>query len=249
MDLDTHRRAAQLVRTSRRAAALTGAGISTPSGIQDFRSPGSGLWSQVDPARVASIQSFMRDPTVFYGWFGSTAAQMYAAEPNPAHLALAELERQGILRAVVTQNIDGLHRKAGSQRVLEVHGNTRTASCTRCSRQVEAQPLLERYLKDSTVPRCSQCGGAIKPDVVLFGETLPFEVLREAREEIAHCDLLLVVGSSLTVVPVAELPWLAIQANVPVIVCNRDPTWADSYATFIFREDVAESVPALVPQE
>jgi len=175
---------------------------------------------------------------------------MYAAEPNPAHLALAELENQGILRAVVTQNIDGLHRKAGSQRVLEVHGNTRTASCTRCRKRVEAQPLLERYRREGTIPRCPQCSGAVKPDVVLFGESLPFEVLMEAREEIAHCDLLLIIGSSLTVVPAADLPRLAIQANAPMIICNRDPTWADPYATFIFREDVAQSVPALVsPQE
>jgi NAD-dependent deacetylase len=246
MESDNYRRAAELVHKSRRAVALTGAGISTPSGIADFRSPGSGVWNRVDPARVASIQSFMRDPTVFYDWFGSTAEAMYAAEPNSAHLALAELEKQGLLRAVVTQNIDGLHRKAGSQRVLEVHGNTRTASCTRCSKQVEAQPLLARYLQAGTIPLCPQCGGAIKPDVVLFGESLPLEVLIEAREEIAHCDLLLIIGSSLTVVPAADLPWLAIRSNAPVIICNRDPTWADAYATFVFRADVAQSVPALV---
>lgn len=248
MENENYLRAAELVRRSRRAVALTGAGISTPSGIQDFRSPGSGLWNQVDPARVASIQSFRRDPTVFYDWFGGTAQQMYAAEPNPAHLSLAKLERQGILRAVVTQNIDGLHRKAGSQRVLEVHGHTNTASCTRCGSQTEAPPLLERYLQEGTIPLCAHCQGVMKPDVVLFGEMLPHEVLLEAREEIGRCDLLLVIGSSLTVAPAADLPWLAIRANTPVIICNREPTWADPYATFVLREDVAQSVPALAPE-
>lgn len=243
---EVYRRAAALVRQSRRAVALTGAGISTPSGIPDFRSPGSGLWTRVDPERVASIQGFMRDPTAFYDWFGETARQMYAAEPNPAHLALSRLEEQGILRAVVTQNIDGLHQKAGSRRVLEVHGHMLTASCLRCGNQADAPPLLERYLREGVVPQCDRCHGVMKPDVVLFGEMLPFEVLMEAREEIAHCDLLLVVGSSLTVAPAADLPWLAIQAQAPVILCNREPTWADPYAAFILREDVARSLPALV---
>jgi NAD-dependent deacetylase len=246
MDSDALSRAAALVRKSRRAVALTGAGISTPSGIQDFRSPGAGLWNQVDPARVASIQAFMHDPAVFYDWFGGTALQMYAAEPNAAHRALAEMETRGILRAVVTQNIDGLHHKAASRRVLEVHGSMRTASCVQCGGQKEARPLLERYLQDRAIPRCAHCEGAMKPDVVLFGEMLPAEVLMEAREEIAHCDLLLVVGSSLTVAPAADLPWLALQARAPLIICNREPTWADPYAAFVLREDVAASLPALL---
>lgn len=245
METDDYRRAADLVHQSRRAVALTGAGISTPSGIPDFRSPGTGLWSQVDPVRVASIQEFKRDPRVFYDWFMGTARQMSAAEPNPAHLALAALEEQGILCAVVTQNVDGLHHRAGSRRVLELHGHTRTASCIQCHHQVEAQPLLDAYAQEGTVPRCTCCAGAMKPDVILYGETLPSAVLMEAREEIARCDLLLVVGSSLTVVPAADLPWLAIQAHVPLIICNRESTWADPYAAFVFRQDVAESLPGL----
>lgn len=249
MEDEIARRAAAVVRTSRRAVALTGAGISTPSGISDFRSPGSGLWNQVDPERVASIQGFRRDPTAFYNWFGDTARQIYAAVPNPAHRALAEMEARGILRAVVTQNIDGLHHRAGSRRILELHGHMLTASCLQCGHQVEAPPLLERYAREGLVPRCAQCGGLIKPDVVLFGEMLPSDVLAEAHQEIARCDLLLVVGSSLTVAPAADLPWLAVQARTPIIICNRERTWADRYTDLILRADVAQSLPALLAAE
>lgn len=238
-------RARALLRESRRAVALTGAGISTPSGIPDFRSPGTGLWSQVDPMEVATIQVFRRNPAAFYRWYGASARQMFAAQPNPAHYALAELERRGILRAVVTQNIDRLHQRAGSCRVLELHGNCQTAHCLRCGATFEARPLLERFLETEEVPRCS-CGGLIKPDVVLFGEMLPLDVLEEARKEIASCDLLLVVGSSLVVTPAAELPWLAVQARASLILCNREATWADPYAAVILRDDVAHSLPALL---
>jgi NAD-dependent deacetylase len=246
MALDSYRAAAELLSRSHRVVALTGAGISTPSGIQDFRSPGTGLWNQVDPERVASIQGFMRDPSAFFEWFCGTALQMYAAEPNAAHHALAELERRGTLRAVATQNIDGLHHKAGSRRVLELHGSPRTATCTRCHDQVETQPLLEQFTRDHQVPRCTRCGGVLKPNVVFFGEMLPGDVLVEARQEIAICDLLLVVGTSLTVSPAAELPWQAVQSRTPIVLCNREGTWADPYAAFVFREDVAQSVPALL---
>jgi NAD-dependent deacetylase len=242
---EVYARAIALLRKSRRAVALTGAGISTPSGIPDFRSPGTGLWSQVDPMQVASIQAFRRDPAAFYRWYGASARQMFAAQPNPAHQALAELERRGTLQAVVTQNIDRLHQKAGSRRVLELHGNCQTAHCLRCGAGSEAYPLLERFLETGEVPHCS-CGGLIKPDVVLFGEMLPPDVLEEARQEIARCDLLLVVGSSLVVMPAAELPWLAVQARAPLILCNREATWADPYAAVILRDDVARSLPALL---
>lgn len=242
---DVHARAAGLLRRSRRAVALTGAGISTPSGIADFRSPETGIWNKVDPEEVASIGSFLRDPAPFYDWFGGTAETMFRAEPNPAHHALAELERRGILRAVVTQNIDSLHQKAGSRRVVELHGNTRSGTCQGCGETHEAQPLLEKYVRDHRVPRC-RCGGVIKPDVVLYGEMLPYDALLAAEEEIASCDLLLVVGSSLTVAPAAQLPLLAIRVRTPLVVCNIGPTWADPYAAAVLREDVAQSLPSLL---
>lgn len=240
-----HRRARTLLRHSRRAVALTGAGHSTPSGIPDFRSPGTGLWSRIDPMEVASIHSFVRDPHRFFEWFTEMGDQMMSAEPNPAHYALAELEERGILRAVVTQNIDGLHQKAGSRCVLELHGNSKTATCLSCGRQTEGATLLRDFCESGQVPHCS-CGGLIKPDVVLFGEMLPPKVLEKAQEEIVRCDLLLVVGSSLTVSPAAQLPWLAIHAGAALIVCNLGETWADEYAEVVLRQDVAVSLPALL---
>ncbi len=246
MESKVYARAAELLRRSRRAVALTGAGLSTPSGIADFRSPGSGMWHHVDPQKVASIDGFLRDPSAFYNWFGATAMAMYNAEPNAAHHALVELERRGILRAVATQNIDGLHQRAGSRRVLELHGSMDTATCLRCRTQVAVRPLLEQFMANTQVPHCAQCGGLLKPDIVFFGEMLPVDALMAAREEIARCDLLLVLGSSLTVAPAADLPWLAIQAGAPVIVGNRDGTWADRYAACVLRDDVAVSLPTLV---
>ncbi len=247
MNREAYLQAAQLVSRSSRAVALTGAGISTPSGIRDFRSPGTGHWSQVDPTEVASINAFLRHPERFYRWFAASWQEIVSACPNPAHEALAEMERRGILRAVVTQNIDGLHQKAGSREVLELHGNARQAICLRCGVQQRTEGVLERFVRTGEAPRCS-CGGLIKPDVVLFGEMLPADVLRRAQAEIAHCDLLLVIGSSLVVMPAADLPWLAIHSGAPVIVCNREETWVDRFARAVLREDVALSVPALLQE-
>jgi NAD-dependent deacetylase len=241
-----HAQAAALLARSRRAVALTGAGISTPSGIADFRTPGTGLWSRIDPEEAASIGGFMRDPSVFYDWYVDSAVAKEAALPNPAHRALAELEERGILRAVVTQNIDGLHQKAGARRVLELHGNGHTASCIDCAEQFDTDTLIQRFQEDRQVPHCPVCGGLVKPNVVFYGEMLPFDVLQDAQHEISRCDLLLVVGSSLVVAPAAELPWLAVQNRTPLIVCNLSSTWADHYAEVVLREDVAVSLPALV---
>lgn len=248
MTTTARQRAAQLLSASSRAVALTGAGISTPSGIADFRTPGTGMWSQVDPMEVASIDGFRRDPSRFYRWFSGAALDIARAQPNPAHHALAELEHRGVLRAVVTQNIDRLHQRAGSQHVIELHGALGTATCLRCGARREAAPLLDRFVEVSEVPHCS-CGGVFKPDVVFFGEMLPLEALRRSQEEIASCDLLLVVGSSLTVAPASQLPWLAVGNATPIIVCNLTETWADAYAAHagaVLREDVALSLPGLL---
>ncbi len=246
MSGELYQRAAALLARCRRAVALTGAGISTPSGIADFRTPGSGMWSRVDPEEAASIRGFMRDPAVFYNWFVESAAAMATAQPNPAHHALADLEERRMLRAVVTQNIDGLHHRAGSRRVLELHGNARSASCIRCRRQFDTAALLQRFQDTGQVPRCPTCSAPIKPDVVFFGEMLPLDVLQDAQEEVSRCDLLLVVGTSLVVSPAADLPWLAVQRRTPIIVCNREGTWVDRYAAAVLAEDVAVSLPELV---
>ena len=230
---------------AQRTVALTGAGISTPSGIPDFRSPGDGLWRQVNPEAVASLVGFRRNPRAFSAWLRPLVQRIVSAEPNAAHCALAALERAGLLRAIITQNIDGLHQKAGSQRVLELHGHLREASCLRCGYQTPTAGLIEAFLSSGRPPGCPHCGGALKPAVVLFGEMLPVDVLHEAEEEVAACDLMLVAGSSLSVAPASLLPQWAVDHGSQLIIINRTPTDLDPLAEVVLRDDVAEVLPAV----
>jgi NAD-dependent deacetylase len=236
--------AADLIRQSRYMVALTGAGHSTASGIPDFRSPASGLWEKADPMLVASIWSFRLQPKRFFDWIRPLVRTMLDAQPNPAHFALAELERRGILKAVITQNIDNLHQRAGSQRVLELHGHMRQATCVRCYRVVPTEPLMERIL-DGQVPHC-ECGGVLKPNVILFGEQLPVRVFNEARAEMKRCDLLLVAGSSLEVIPAADLPYLALTSGAKGIIVNLQATDFDRHAQVVIHGDVTEILPKIV---
>jgi NAD-dependent deacetylase len=239
--------AAALIVNSKHAVALTGAGISTPSGIPDFRSPGSGLWEKVNPLLVASSFSFRLQPQAFYEWARPLARRLLAAEPNPAHRALAGLEEIGLLKAIITQNIDDLHQKAGSRRVLELHGNMRQATCLKCRKVVAMQGMMEQFIEGGEVPNCS-CGGLLKPNVVLIGEQLPRWVLLEAWGEAERCDLMLVVGSSLEIVPAAEIPFVAGRHGAKAIVVNYQPTPLDSQADVVIHEDVAEVLPQIVEQ-
>jgi len=237
--------AADLLRRSRYAIALTGAGISTPSGIPDFRSPGSGLWETVNPMQVASLHAFRRHPRAFYDWIRPLAKTLAEAKPNPGHLALAQLERQGILKAIITQNIDGLHQQAGSTEVLEVHGHLRSATCINCYRVQHTDQLIEAFLTSHEIPRCSHCGGILKPDAVLFGEQLPAEVVNAAMSHIRSADLMLIAGSSLEVVPVCRLPMRIHRQGGRLIVVNLTPTGADGVADVVIHEDVAEVLPRI----
>jgi len=239
------RHARELLRTARHTVALTGAGISTPSGIPDFRSPGTGLWHRADPFAVASIWAFRDSPQVFYNWLRPLALAAAQAQPNPAHLALAELEQQGLLRAVITQNVDGLHQKAGSRRVLEVHGHTRTATCLNCLDSVPTEPYWPHFLAKGTLPRCPRCQEILKPDVVLFGEPLPYEVMEAAQAEALLCDLMLVIGSSLDVMPASDLPFLARRRGARLVVINYTETPADVMADIVLRDNVADVLPQL----
>ncbi|MER3543154.1 MAG: RNA polymerase subunit sigma [Chloroflexota bacterium] len=238
-------RAARRLKEARYAIALTGAGISTPSGVPDFRSPGSGLWEQVDPLEVASIYSFRHHPERFYNWIRPLAGLTLTARPNPAHQALAALEAAGVLKAVITQNIDGLHQAAGSRRIIEVHGHLRQATCMHCYAHFPARPIIERFIEDGEVPRCPRCGGVIKPDVVLFGEQLPARAFYEAQQEARRCDLMLIVGSSLEVAPAGDLPLLAHEAGAHLILINREATHMDALAEAVFHADVAVVLPRL----
>lgn len=236
-------RAKALVAEAQRVTVLTGAGVSRPSGIPDFRSR-DGVWAQSDPAEVASLRAFQRDPDAFYRWLSGLLAPMLAARPNPAHLAVAALEARGRVRGVVTQNIDGLHQRAGSRKVFELHGNLRGATCLECGRQVPAEPLLP-FVRRGRAPRCA-CGGAFKPDVVLFDELLPQGLLWLARQAVQECDLLLVAGTSLEVAPVCDLPLLAARHGARIVVVNLEPTYIDAQADAVVRADVAVAIPAIV---
>jgi NAD-dependent deacetylase len=240
-------KAAELIVQSKHAVALTGAGISTPSGIPDFRSAESGLWERANPFLVASIIGFRLRPKAFYDWIHPLAKSLLAARPNPAHYALAELERLGLLRTVITQNIDGLHLSAGSRSVLELHGHLREATCIRCYRVIPTAGLIEKFAADGQVPHC-QCGGVLKPNAILFGEQLPVEVLNAARREAQACDLMLVAGTSLKVTPASELPLFALSpgGGASLIIVNYQPTPLDSRADVVIRADVAQALPRII---
>lgn len=238
-------RAGELLQAARSAVALTGAGISTPSGIPDFRSPGSGLWEERDPFEFASLSAFRYHPEKFYHWVRPLAALIHSARPNAAHLTLAQLEAAGRLQAVVTQNIDGLHRQAGSRHVYEIHGTLDTATCRQCHRTVPGRPPLERFIHEGVLPVCEACGGILKPDVILMEEQLPALIFRQARDVMRHADLVLVAGSSLEVLPAAGLPMEALRCGAKLIIVNLGHTYLDERADLHLTGDVSQVLPQI----
>jgi len=239
-------RLAELVRDAgeRGTVVLTGAGISVPSGIPDFRSPGTGLWEKVDPMEVAHISVWERDPKRFWSFYRQRLDLPDEFEPNPAHHALVELERRGYLRGLATQNIDGLHQKAGSSDVIELHGSVRNLVCLSCDARVARERGLELFDEEG-VPRCDTCGAVLKPDVTLFGELLPAGAFERAARLIEESQLLLCVGSSLEVYPVAQLPEIALQDGRRLALVTLGPTPFDSHAHVKVAADVAEALSAL----
>jgi NAD-dependent deacetylase len=242
---DQAARLAELIRDSSCTVALTGAGISVPSGIPDFRTPGEGLWEKVDPMEVAQIDAFERDPSRFWGFYRQRLQMLGDKEPNGAHRALAELERRGLLEAVITQNIDTLHTKAGSQRVIEVHGSIRTASCRLCAAEFPRQEVEGLFGEDGSAI-CPDCGGPVKPDVVLFGELLPAPAMAEAESLAGRADLMLCVGSSLEVYPVAGLPSVTMGRGGRLGVITMGPTPFDADATVRMDGDVVADLEAVL---
>jgi NAD-dependent deacetylase len=231
---------AVLLRECQPCVVLTGAGISTESGIPDFRSA-TGIWADVDPFEVASIQAFRRDPERVWSFYRQRIHLLLEAEPNPGHRALAELERRGLVRAVVTQNIDTLHSRAGSADVVEVHGSIRGAVCLRCHSSEDADEVLAQ-LVERPAPLCSHCGEILKPGVVLFGELLPSAEMERATELARSAALMLVVGSSLEVWPAAGLP---LEARALAVV-NRGPTALDEHAVLKIDGGAGETLGALL---
>jgi NAD-dependent deacetylase len=239
---------AELLRKAKYSVVLTGAGISTHSGIPDFRSEGTGLWSRDEPMEVASLNTFRTDPERFFVWFRPLASQIFNAAPNPAHVALAELERAGRVQSIITQNIDALHHKAGSKNVIEMHGTLRTLSCTQCFRTAEAEDFLKPFMEQGVLPRCPSCNALLKPDVILFGEQLPQKAWFEAQRQSRQCDLMLVAGSSLEVLPVAGLPMQAIDRGAHLVILNNAPTYLNVRADVVIQQDVAAVLPAIAEQ-
>ena len=234
--------AAKLIQKANNIVAMTGAGISTPSGIPDFRSPSSGLWDHVDPLSVASIFAFRQNPQVFFDWVRPLAPKFLDAEPNPAHYALAELEKAGKIKTVITQNIDDLHSKAGSQNVIELHGHLREATCIRCYQVTDGEPLFRRFIEDGAVPK-HECGGVYKPNIILFGEQLPMKEFVAAQMAVKEADLMLVVGSSLEVAPSSDLPELAIDNGAKMVIINYQATRLDPQADVVIQAEIAEVLP------
>ncbi len=235
---------AVLIRSSEHVVALTGAGISVPSGIPDFRTPGKGLWAKVDPMAVATMDAFHRDTKRFWDFYRPRFHDLADKEPNPAHQALAELERRGLLDAVITQNIDRLHRKAGSEQVIEVHGSIATASCTSCDATYPLEEV-ELLFDQEGIATCRGCAGKVKPDVVLFGELLPADAMARAEELCSGADLLLCVGSSLEVYPVAGLPQMTLARGGRIAIVTKSSTPYDSDAVVRLSGDVAEELQAV----
>lgn len=240
-------RLAELIREAGSVVALTGAGISVPSGIPDFRSPGTGLWERVDPMEVAHIDAFRSDPVRFWGFYSERFATLGSKQPNRAHEALAALERAGRLDAVITQNVDMLHRRAGTAELVEVHGSIASCSCLSCPGSVPVDEARARIgAAEDGVPRCESCGAPLKPDVVLFGELLDAAALERARELCEGAEVLLCIGSSLEVHPVASLPLLTEAAGGAVAILTQGPTPLDSLAAVRLRGDVVAELDALL---
>jgi len=237
--------AADLVKSARHLVVFTGAGISTASGIPDFRSQGTGLWTKNDPMEAASLTSFLRRPEKFFDWLRPLLNQTWNARPNPAHQAIAEMESRGLVKAVITQNIDGLHRLAGSKNVIEIHGSLDTMECLQCRARYPSTDFRDWILEPGGIPKCPRCGRAIKPAIVLFEEFLPPAVWRIAEEECARADLMLVIGSSLVVMPAAGLPYTTLQNGGRLVINTYSTTPLDGLAEIRLPYPIAETIPAI----
>jgi NAD-dependent deacetylase len=242
---DQAERLAELIHESSCTVALTGAGISVPSGIPDFRTPGEGLWEKVNPMEVAHIDAFRREPKRFWSFYRPRLHSLGEVKPNDAHRALAELESRGLLEAVITQNIDMLHHKAGSERVIEVHGSIKSGTCQDCGAQFTIEQMDELF-DDDGVAVCRECSGPVKPDVVLFGELLPAEAISEAEDLATRADLMLCIGSSLEVFPVAGLPSITLRSGGGLAVITQGPTPFDGSAVVRMDGDVVADLDAVL---
>lgn len=236
-------RVAELIKESKYTVVLTGAGVSTGSGIPDFRTPGKGIWEKIDPFKVTSIAAFKENPQRFYHFYQPRIEMLSRVYPNLAHKAIARLEEMGYVKCLITQNIDNLHQRAGSKKIIEVHGTLKEAVCLKCGKMTSSEILLKKIeTSEEKVPYC-ECGGVFKPNVVLFGEMLPN--LDSAIFESMRADLMLTVGSSLQVSPVNILPQYCLDRGGKLIIVNFMSTHLDYLAEVVVKADVCDFLPAV----
>ncbi len=229
----------ELLEETQGAVAFTGAGISTESGIPDYRSPGTGLWEKMDQS-VVSLPGFLRNPENYYSYAMESYPVRAAAEPNAAHYALVRLEKEGWLKGVITQNVDGLHTKAGSENVFELHGSLRRVVCLQCREYYPMEDAMSSVVEGENPPLCSQCGGILKPDAVFFGEALPEEPWEKSVDLVSSSEALIVMGSSLLVAPASGLPRLALSKGAALVIINLMETPFDDEADIVIREKIGE---------
>lgn len=238
--MSIYEKAAQMMKKSRPSVILTGAGISTDSGIPDFRSPGSGLWEKIDPMETLSTHVLYNAPKKFYSSGFNIITSMKDAVPNKAHYMIAKLEELGLIDLVITQNIDGLHYKAGSRNVYEVHGTTRTCSCIKCGKKYDTG-LIEKIVREGGIPPKCRCRGIIRPDVVLFGDMLP-DCFYESIKRVERAELLIVVGSSLSVAPVNHLADICKK----LMIINIGETCYDYKSDIMIKENISVALEGIM---
>ncbi len=231
---------AKEIRKSNKTILFSGAGISTPSGIPDFRSPSSGLWSKSDPMKVASLTAFKNDPKIFFDWLHPLIVKSRNASPNPAHRIIAELQRSNIIQTIITQNIDGLHQKAGAKEVLELHGNLSGMRCNDCEIEYKEPHFFNRFEEFREIPVCPACGSVLKPNIILYEETLPQSLWDQAVSASLNADIFIAAGSSLEVFPASSLPVMAHEHGAILCINNFSPTSCDQLTKYVFHMNVVE---------
>ena len=238
----------ELICKSRNAVILTGARISTPSGIPDFRSEGTGLWSLDEPLEVASLTTFRHSPEKFFAWIRPLIKLIVEAQPNPAHNAITALESAGFLKTIITQNIDTLHQRSGSKNVYETHGSISSLTCTKCFLKTSSELYIKPFINEGIIPCCPRCGSILKPDVILFGEQMPHIPWEHTLSAARSCDLMIVAGSSLEVLPVAGIPMQALDRGAHLVIINQTPTYLGARADAVILDDVAKLMPEISRQ-
>ena len=229
---------AKKIRNSNKTILFSGAGISTPSGIPDFRSTSSGLWNKSDPMQVASLSAFENNPKIFFDWLHPLVIKSRDASPNQAHRIIAEMQRSDIIQTIITQNIDGLHQKAGAKEVLELHGNLNGMRCNTCEIEYKDSRFFTRFEEFREIPVCPACGSVLKPNIILYEETLPQNIWDQAVTASLNADTFIVVGSSLEVFPASSLPVMAYEHGATLCINNFSSTSCDTLTKYVFHMDV-----------